>query len=155
MPLLGFKRRFAPMVLEGSKRHTIRAIRKIPVKVGDVCHCYVDPRQKSMRLLGRWRCTKVQGIRILADCTPEAPPLIVLFTHEEGADLCLGAEEAERLFWVDGFREEPKDDLPWPHTRQAWEFWKGKEFPFESQMVHWDFDNPVAKAVKAKRKRKA
>ena len=57
--LLGFKRRFAPFVEEGSKTHTIRAKRKIAPKVGETCHCYVDPRQKTMRLLGRWTCVKV------------------------------------------------------------------------------------------------
>jgi hypothetical protein len=65
--LLGFKRRFAPFVEEGSKTHTIRAKRKIRPKVGEVCHCYVDPRQKSMRLLGRFPCVKVETIDISED----------------------------------------------------------------------------------------
>lgn len=50
--LLGFKRQFAKYVEEGSKTHTVRGFRKISPKVGDICHCYVDPRQKTMRLLG-------------------------------------------------------------------------------------------------------
>lgn len=145
MPLLGFKRRFADIVEDGSKRHTIRAVRKIPIKVGDVCHCYVDPRQRTMRLLGRWRCTKVQEIRIVAQqaYSRGVPPLVIEFVTDGKSDIVLTSAETERLFWVDGFRDESADAEPWPHTRQAWEFWKGKEFPFESQMIHWDFDNPI------------
>lgn len=56
--LLVFKRQFASFVEEGSKTHTIRGKQKIAPKVGDVAHCYVDPRQKSMRLLGRWDFSK-------------------------------------------------------------------------------------------------
>ena len=62
--LLGFKRRFEPFVSEGSKTHTIRAARKNPPRVGQMCDCYVDSRQKTMRLLGRWVCTKVESILI-------------------------------------------------------------------------------------------
>ena len=51
--LLGFKARFEPFVIEGSKTHTIRRVKKIPPKIGEVCHCYGDVRQKTMHVLGR------------------------------------------------------------------------------------------------------
>jgi hypothetical protein len=56
--LLGVKRRFAEFVEDGSTRRTIRGYRKMPPKIGEVCHCYVDPRPKTMRLLGRWLCAR-------------------------------------------------------------------------------------------------
>jgi hypothetical protein len=65
--LLGFKERFAPFVEEGSKTHTIRAKRKIRPRVGEICHCYANPRQKSMRLLGRFECIRVEDLRIEVD----------------------------------------------------------------------------------------
>lgn len=62
--LLGFKRRFAPHIQDGSKTHTIRAKRKLRPKAGETCHCYTGLRQKGARLLGRWRCVRVQDIII-------------------------------------------------------------------------------------------
>jgi hypothetical protein len=44
--LLGFHERFAPFVLDGSKTHTIRVERKVEMKAGGMCHCYVNPRRK-------------------------------------------------------------------------------------------------------------
>jgi|SRR6185437_13417874 len=62
--LLGFKKRFAPSVEDGSKTHTIRARRKRAPRVGEICHCYTGLRQKGARLLGRFECVRVQEIRI-------------------------------------------------------------------------------------------
>lgn len=136
MPLLGFKRRFAPMVLDGSKQHTIRAKRKIPVKPGDICHCYVDPRQKTMTLLGRWPCTAVQEITILATDHPPIP-LVVSIDGE-----VLAVDEANDLFRRDGFRDEGGET--YTHIHQAAEFWKDilAKGSLESQLIHWKYDYP-------------
>lgn len=98
--LLGFKRRFAPLVQEGSKRHTIRAKRKNPFRPGMMCDCYVDPRQKSMRLLGRWICTKVEDIEIYE--RGDGRIGVVIDGHE------LVPDEKDMLAWQDGFREGGK-----------------------------------------------
>ncbi len=64
--LLGFKRRFAPAVWDGSKTHTIRLKRVRRPRVGETCNCYVDPRQVTMALLGRWECVRIEDITITA-----------------------------------------------------------------------------------------
>src|SRR4051812_18382725 len=93
--LLGFKRRFAPFVKDGSKTHTIRGYgKRRPWRVGDVCDCYVDPRQVTMELLGRWPCIRVEEIQITA-----ARNVIV-----EG--VMLTQSELDALAWRDGFRNE-------------------------------------------------
>lgn len=94
--LLGFKRRFAPFVEEGSKTHTIRALRALRPRVGETCHCYVDPRQKTMRLLGRFECVKVEPIEIYER---GSGTFGVVIAGEE-----LTPDEKDALAWRDGFR---------------------------------------------------
>lgn len=94
--LLGFKRRFAPYVADGSKTHTIRATRKNPPRVGDTCHCYVDPRQKSMALIGRYPCVKVEAIQFY-ECGDGRFSVWI-------GDNELTPDEKAALAWRDGFR---------------------------------------------------
>jgi hypothetical protein len=94
-------RQFAAYVEEGSKFHTIRATRKQPPRVGEVCHCYVDPRQKTMRLLRRSPCTRVQDIHVLqiGGDHHSAPDLSIAIDG-----LTLSRDEANEFAWRDGFR---------------------------------------------------
>jgi hypothetical protein len=124
--LLGFKRRFAPMVEDGSKTHTIRGERKITPRVGETCHCYVDPRQKTMRLLGRWQCVKVEEIAI---------------EERHGRDtavwidgIALSHDERNALAWRDGFRGRGKTGA----FEEMMEFWKGR-LPFAGHVIHWQY----------------
>lgn len=98
--LLGFKRRFEPMVMDGSKTHTMRAKRKIRPRVGETCHCYVDPRQKSMRVLGRWPCVRVEDVLIYE----RGDGTLNMFV--EGVELTL--DEKNAFAWRDGFRSRGK-----------------------------------------------
>lgn len=123
--LLGFKRRFAPFVEDGSKTHTIRGMRKIAPRVGEMCHCYVDPRQKTMRLLGRFLCVKVQhividgGWELLSD----------EFLGEVRVDgVRLDVDELDALAHRDGFRSGGFAEMM--------EFWRGR-LPFEGNIIHW------------------
>src|SRR6201992_1971719 len=95
--LLGFKRRFAPMILDGSKRHTIRGKGR-NWRPGIICDCYVDPRQKTMRLLGRWPCVRVEKIQISDS-----------FLLVDGREL--STDEKELLAWHDGFRRSGADSI--------------------------------------------
>jgi hypothetical protein len=126
--LLGFKRRFEPYVVDGSKQHTIRAIRAVVPRAGETCHCYVDPRQKTMRLLGRWECSRVQEIQIHASRSRKAPLVVSI----DGANL--SADEANQLFYRDGFRDE--DGQTFTYMWQAANFWVGK-LTFVGQLIHW------------------
>lgn len=44
--LLGFKKQFAPKILDGSKKFTIRNRRKVEPKIGDTLHMYTGLRTK-------------------------------------------------------------------------------------------------------------
>lgn len=153
MPLLGFKRQFAAFVEEGSKEHTIRASRSIPIRVGDVLHCYVNPRQKAMRLLGRWKCTAVSEIRIWCDSSLPSSPLAYPtpgpFNYRveiDGADLDF--QERDLLAWRDGFRFGSPDSgevsqSPKECFRLMIDFWMkthGGQVPldFHGQIIYWD-----------------
>ena len=114
--LLGFKRRFAPHIEAGRKTHTIRGKRKRPPRVGEICHCYVDPRQRTMRLLGRWPCIKVEHIEISAD-------------HEvEINGVRLSVRQRESLARRDGFTS----------FAEMMQFWKGR-LPFTGDIIHWEW----------------
>ncbi len=128
--LLGFKRQFAPFVEEGSKTHTIRSERKISPKVGEICHCYVNPRQKTMRLLGRFECIRVDEIKI-EESIRQSIPLVVRINGVK-----LAPDEADALFYRDGFRDLTGET--YQHMHQAAEFWKHR-LPFEGQMIHWRY----------------
>jgi len=136
--LLGFKRRFAPFVLDGSKTHTIRATRKIAPKVGEMCHCYVDPRQKTMKLLGRWPCVKVEEIEIEI-----LPPVFLALAGPVvriNGD-ALSADECEALAFRDGFRDYRFNS----HFEEMLKFWKGR-LPFKGQIIHWKWSKPSPQA---------
>jgi len=144
--LLNFQPRFAAMILAGTKRHTIRAKRKIRPRVGEICHCYTGLRQrgpiiqklasgqvirqKMSRLLGRWPCVKVQDIMI--DTHPISGHGMVLLDFQE-----LDLDERERLAISDGF-ECFADMLA---------FWKGR-LPFVGDMIHWNPESVPTRSQK-------
>ena len=66
MPLLGFKKQFAPMVEAGTKRQTIRAKRKDGKNPhsGERLYLYTGLRTKSCRKLGEAVCANVREIMI-------------------------------------------------------------------------------------------
>lgn len=139
--LVGFKRQFARFVEEGSKTHTIRAPRadgKIPVN-GETLHCYVDPRQKTMRLLGRFKCTLVQEVSFARVSEDPGPDGIGVFI--DGA--ILAPDEREALFVRDGFRQPGRSA-----TQQAWDFWSGTGIylPWNGYLIHWKFMPGTANA---------
>lgn len=136
--MLGFKRRFAPFVKDGSKTHTIRALGGRHWQPGVICDCYVDPRQKTMALLGRWPCVRVEPIIIYERGD-----------HSVAVELArvqLTLEEKNLLAWRDGFRtfgaRRAFDEMVefWLETHRTV---TTKAFDFEGQMIHWDFGKPA------------
>lgn len=123
--LLGFKKRFAPLVEEGSKTHTIRARRKVSPRKGEICHCYTGLRQKGARLLGRFECVKVQSIYISG------------LGHVRIDDVMLDRTERNALAWVDGFRSSGKDGA----FLEMFEYWTelNHSLPFDGDLIHWRF----------------
>lgn len=66
MPVLNFKKRFAPRVESGKKRQTIRERRKDGrnPRPGDKLYLYVGQRTKGCRKLGEGRVASVEEITI-------------------------------------------------------------------------------------------
>lgn len=164
--LLGFKKQFVDYVAEHSKRHTIRAYRgskQSPrpgmaprqVKVGDRADLYANPRQKSMRLLGRHPVTRVQCIDIRRHAAkPGDTDFLRLDIRIDGIEL--SRDEVMELAWKDGFREHGKGGAMWAMAL----FWEREHNlypggpPFVGQLIHWDPAVDVAAPAKAVRKTK-
>jgi len=137
--MLGFKRRFAPFVLDGSKRHTIRERRP---RLGETLHCYVDPRQKSMALLGRWRCTKVEDLFLRIG----EPSRLTI------NGVILSIDEANAFAWRDGFRNSGPDGA-FLEMQRYWA--KPNRMMYAGYyVIHWDYDHPVERGA-SKRTRRA
>jgi hypothetical protein len=120
MGLYNFNPMFAQYVREGSKCHTIRAKRANPDKPGNTVHLYIGLRHKSVELLGRHICTKVEEITIT-----EALDVIV-----DGIELT--KDEKNALAWADGFRGYGRDQA----FAEMMQFWEGR-LPFVGDIIHW------------------
>jgi hypothetical protein len=129
MALYNFQKRFAPKILSGEKRHTIRADRKdgrLP-KPGELLHLYTGLRQKGTQFLMRTRCTKVQRIGI-DDMEDDGIKIAI-----DG--YVLVPDEAEAFAKADGFES----------STEMMKFWEGR-LPFEGNIIHWHFP-PEAPAL--------
>ncbi len=65
MPALSYHKQFAPAVEAGQKLQTIRALRKVPVKLGDTLYHYTGMRTKACRRLGVSTCQSANQIDII------------------------------------------------------------------------------------------
>jgi len=143
MPVLNFKAQFVEPIRAGTKHHTIRADRKVPIKPGDKLYLYCGLRHKgAFRILpGAVACTRVISIRIhivrVRDWVEEQAVWI------EGQKLA--NDEAQALAVADGFPD-------WPAMRRFWldTHGKSKKEPtrgnqksavrrvsFTGQIIHW------------------
>lgn len=142
--LLGFKSQFVPYVLDGTKTHTIRAMRRNPPRVGEICHCYAGLRTKQCALLGRWECSGVQE----AEITMGLISLVIAIDGE-----LLSQDEADRFAWRDGFRAPNMTGKN--EVRKNWidcgvwleqmtKFWKEQHHMqvgdlFVGPLIHWKY----------------
>lgn len=120
MGLYNFKKRFAPFVTDGTKRHTIRAKRVHPDKVGNTVHLYSGLRTRHAKLLGRSTCVRMEEINI-----SESQQVFV-----DGEELSLSEKNA--LAFCDGFRSRGIARA----FEEMMEFWKGR-LPFAGHIIHW------------------
>ena len=123
MGLYNFKSRFEAPILDGTKKHTIRAKRTRPDKPGDTLHLYVGLRHAGARCLMRPTCTAVRDIEI--EILPEiflgyAGPVIRI----DGEAISL--DECECLARADGFND----------FAEMMSFWDG-QLPFKGDLIHW------------------
>lgn len=158
--MTGFKRRFEHFVEDGSKEHTMRDIRRgtRQIRVGDRLDCYRNVRQKSMSLIGRWRCIRVQ---------------VACFFWTSGQyfmtidGVALSPDEADAFAWRDGFRHPGVPHFEATHAdncysaktsgcfRMMMEYWQaeGKKFPFAKQLLHWKYSDRLPDELPKKPKR--
>jgi hypothetical protein len=115
MPLLNFKPRFVAPIRARTKHHTIRADRKIPIKVGDKLYLYCGARHPgAFRILPEpVTCTKVRRIQI--------NPYSVFIDGE-----IIFSDECELLAVADGFT----------NFKDMMAFWEGR-LPFKGNIIHW------------------
>jgi hypothetical protein len=129
MGLYNFKPQFLPMILDGTKTHTIRAPRKGSQDVpGNTMHLYTGLRTKKAKLLGRFKCAKVEAIQISSRVSfnpsgTDSPAVVWV----DGS--MLHDDEMEQLARRDGFR----------HMTEMMDFWKGR-LPFKGFIFHWKYD---------------
>ena len=64
MPILNFQKQFAEAVKNGTKKQTIRATRKYPIKKGDTLYLYTGLRTKSAEMLKEVICKDALDIKI-------------------------------------------------------------------------------------------
>jgi hypothetical protein len=68
MPAISFKKQFAGMILDGSKRHTVRVRRKRnPIYAGYTLFLYTGMRTKDCQRLMKTECAAVVPIAIFPD----------------------------------------------------------------------------------------
>lgn len=159
MGLYNFMPRFEPMILDWSKRHTIRGERAHPDVPGDPMYNYTGLRHPGARCLMRPMCIRTEFIRI--EGGPQTPFRILMgFSLALGTGIDAGKtsvcgepiygnptggphvrlaeDELQALAWRDGFRPEGSTEAnPGDAFRLMMSFWTGR-LPFEGTVYHWN-----------------
>src|SRR5678815_1735558 len=104
MPAYSFKERFVPMILDKTKRQTIRKKRKGQAKPGSTVYLYFGMRTKWCRKLGEEKCTAVRDIVIKRNGS-------VFVNGRKLTNL-----EKDTLAYNDGFRNDTCTDNPDTHA---------------------------------------
>lgn len=124
MPQLNFSAQFAGPVADGTKRQTIRAMRKNPIKLDDTLHLFTGLRTKqARRLLPPQTCKAALNIQIRWKTTKYSS-LEIRLQHKGK----LNPIEVWELMKADGFFS--REDFA------AWFLPKGTE-EFKGQLIKW------------------
>jgi hypothetical protein len=133
MPALNYAAKFAPLVEAGTKRQTIRALRKRPFRQGDVLVHYTNQRQPACRRMGYSIADEVHSIDIFAPLD-EKSGVVILNDRES-----ITRAETEQLAINDGFQSieaffgwfvVPAQILR--HTQRC-----NLDFHFMGQLIKW------------------
>jgi hypothetical protein len=122
-----FKPMFAPRILDGTKRQTIRADRKRHARPGEQMQLYTGMRTKQCKLITRVTCESVQPIRLS-------------FSGRGGSAIIAGGtgleiiENLEEFARSDGFEN-------WIAMRNFWWHEHGAFNGFEGVLITW---RPIA-----------
>lgn len=121
MGLYGFKKQFVPHILDGTKRHTIRAPRRVEDKPGNTFYGYTGLRTpKAEKLI---EAPYIKGEPIVIE-----PPSGLI----EVAGIKLVKDEREALAIADGFGS----------LLEMMAYWSDVDL-FEGRLHHWDFERRV------------
>lgn len=144
--ILSFHKAFVPMVLDGSKRQTIRAGSRW--KAGMRADLYTGAyRPGERRLLFRSVATKAETIEICCDLetrpdgwpSADLAPLYVK-TKLWIAGIELSMDEATELAWQDGFRAETCDRRKQLSQMLRYLGFGKQSKRFAGQIIHWDYE---------------
>jgi hypothetical protein len=142
MPILNFKPQFVDAIRSGRKRHTIRATRKVPIKVGDKLYLYCGLRHKgAFRILpDAVNCTKTFGIQIRIVFITSACQLKEEIVVLDGQKL--DKFELETLATADGFSDWNQMRWFWIKTHGKAKRAMGSRYSivnFTGQIIHWRY----------------
>jgi hypothetical protein len=126
--IYSFEKRFVPFILAGTKKHTIRDLRKYPDKAGNTLHLYQGLRTEKAKLIKRVKCVKIEEISI-----EQSGTLWPQYTVRIDGNM-LDKSECEALARRDGF-ENFRDMISfWVHPKGKR---KKSRLPFRGQIIHW------------------
>jgi len=134
--LLGFKKRFAPNIINGSKIHTLRNARKVEPKIGELLYMYTGLRTRNCELIRKDLTLKsIQQVEIVFywgsydrhgnEKESESHHPVIWVDHEHLTD-----DQINDFFVNDGFKDE--SDFV-----NFWDLKKGSDVVAELQMFHW------------------
>lgn len=104
MPLIGFTV-FKDKILDGTKRQTIRKLRKHPIKVGDKLYLYWHLRQKDCIHLMNVICKEVFIIQISSEYWV-GKQRIRMLKFENGEWMPMSYKEQNEIATEDGFHND-------------------------------------------------
>lgn len=104
MPAYNFQKQFVPMILDGSKPHTIRRKRKHPTKVGDVLKLFTGMRTKNCTLIATAPCIAVEPCLI-------KPSLQEFWIWEDETPDSRFYDDSDLNNPVGSFRLMPRDEV--------------------------------------------
>ena len=114
MGLYNFKPEFEPLIIDGTKRYTIRGRRVVEDVPGNLMHLFVYLRTPRARRIAIVPCIRVGLV--------EMPNSRVIRIDNQ----LLSSYAMRRLATADGFK----------HFGQLAEFFEGR-MPFEGKIYHW------------------
>lgn len=127
MPAYSFKERFVPLILDGSKRQTIRKKRKGQAKPGSTLYLYFGLRTKWCKKLKEVECKDVKEIVI----TKEG------YVYIDGKKLTILQKDA--LAFLDGFRNDSALFTSPANCFQIMFRWWNQthSLPFKGDIIYW------------------
>jgi hypothetical protein len=105
--LLGFKKKFAPKIINGSKIHTVRNFRKVKPKLGETLYMYTGLRTRNCELITNKETLKGIDIVRIYISHVSCEIWINIEYKDQNSNNKLNLQQMEEFAINDGF-----DDLP-------------------------------------------